>query len=203
MRYYQGYCEDALDDFCALFWPCEFENRAGRCVNVREAHSKGHQNEKGKIINAGDYVSRFSFEGYREKWLMSVLQMIKPLQDRLARRLLPQSKIKEKDEVTVQHGGILQGFYQILGDATNFISHSTCFCCLREMPEHPLPCGHVLCTPCAQASWIPPEGKERVQEKHLLKMNHCPLHLSYKFTSPWMLKFKPDLAGVRILSLDG
>jgi len=149
-------------------------------------------------------VSGFYFEGYRETWLMSLLARVRLMQDRVSSRLLPHSKVKEKDEVTTQHRRILQDFYQRLGGATNFISHSTCFCCLREMPEHPLPCGHVLCTPCVQAYCVSPEEKGNVQEKNLLKMDRCPLHLSYlRFTSPWMLKFKPDLAGIRILLLDG
>jgi hypothetical protein len=35
-------------------------------------------------------------------------------------------------------------------------------------------------------------------------MDRCPLHpRKIRFPEPWYLKFKPDLAGVRILSLDG
>jgi hypothetical protein len=77
---------------------------------------------------------------------------------------------------------------------------------LREMPEHPLPCGHVLCTPCVRTYSELDMKREGMQQKdkNFIRLDRCPLHLRYlRFTDPWFLKFKPDLAGVRILSLDG
>lgn len=73
---------------------------------------------------------------------------------------------------------------------------ATCFCCLMDVPEHPLPCGHVLCTACIRAY-----GK---QAKSSIALVCCPLHReSTKWARPAIIKFKPVGAGVRVLSLDG
>jgi hypothetical protein len=74
------------------------------------------------------------------------------------------------------------------------------------MPEHPLPCAHVLCTPCVVTySELDGKGKGiQSSDKHLIRMDRCPLHPPHiRWTEPWFIKFKPDSAGVRILSLDG
>jgi hypothetical protein len=90
-------------------------------------------------------------------------------------------------------------FYQHLGGADKFVSHSVCFCCLREMTEHALPCGHVLCTRCVKGYGVP---TERMPGMYV--MASCPLHdNSAMFPAQWGVYFKPELAGVRILSLDG
>ena len=75
-----------------------------------------------------------------------------------------------------------QGF-----NAPRYISLTTCYCCLMEVPEHPLQCGHVLCTGCIKAY-----GYQH--DSHSVVIEYCPLH---------SIHFKPDYAGVRILSLDG
>lgn len=40
-NFYLDSCDHALDDFCALFWPCTFLNKKGRCANVAERHTVG------------------------------------------------------------------------------------------------------------------------------------------------------------------
>lgn len=205
-RNYLKYCDDALRDFCKLFWPCEFQSRSGNCVNVLEGHKKGHQNENGKIIGSGEYESTFSFESYLYIWRNSILTSIIKFQNRMVEKMGTQPSTSEKDLVSIAHRTNIQNFYRLLKGAQRFVSHSACFCCLREMPEHPLPCGHVLCTPCVRTYSeldMKMEGMQQ-KDKNFIRMDRCPLHLHYlRFTEPWILKFKPDLAGVRILSLDG
>ena len=79
-----------------------------------------------------------------------------------------------------------------------FISHTTCFCCLFEPPEHALSCGHVLCTPCLRAY-----GRSR--GRNTVEIEGCPMERSSgrsKYGS-WKVLLKPDAAGLRILTLDG
>lgn len=53
-KQYLTYCGTALEDFCTFYWPCKFHYmHRGSCVNVKEAHIKGHQNEKCVIIGTG------------------------------------------------------------------------------------------------------------------------------------------------------
>jgi hypothetical protein len=195
-KYYLEYCDYALDDFCGLFWPCEFKTRQGRCVNVREGHTKGHQNDKGKIIGSGGYMSTFTWDSFHERWFQSLLDNIRGMQEDIASQTPMFPHLPDKELVSRQHRINIQEFYRRLGSARRFISHSTCFCCLREMPEHPLHCGHVLCGPCVYAYGF--------KTKHVIELDKCPLHYQdYRFPSPWTLTFKPELAGVRILCLDG
>lgn len=87
-------------------------------------------------------------------------------------------------------------FYSNLGELSAYTNHSACFCCLRELPEHPLPCGHVLCTPCVRSF-----GRRKNRVTYALES--CPLHDDQKWDQEWEIPVKPGLAGVRILTLDG
>lgn len=106
------------------------------------------------------------------------------------------------DEIVITtklHQANVNNFYHHVGGAQNFVSHSTCFCCLRELAEHPLPCGHVLCTPCIKGY-----GKPHSELLGSFVMACCPLHdYDTVFPAPCEIYFKPALAGVRVLSLDG
>jgi len=87
-------------------------------------------------------------------------------------------------------------FYSNLGDLSAYNNHAACFCCLRELPEHPLLCGHVLCTPCVKSF-------ARRKNSVTYAIDYCPLHSNQKWETEWEITVKPHLAGVRILTLDG
>lgn len=195
-RYYMDYCDYALDDFCALFWPCSFSNKNGRCCNVKEGHTKGHQNEKGKIISGGQYYSYFSWDSFENEWMHLLQAKVQHMQTALQLEMVNQPQASENLLASRLHHRYMNQFYLQLGGANHFKSHSACFCCLREMPEHPLPCGHVLCSPCIKEYGRPDRG--------VIYVDTCPLHeMDTMFTAPWIIQLKPELAGVRVLSLDG
>ena len=79
-----------------------------------------------------------------------------------------------------------------------FISHTTCFSCLFEPPEHALSCGHVLCTSCLRAYGRP-------RGRNVVEIEGCPMELLSKRSryGSWKVLLKPDAAGLRILTLDG
>ena len=79
-----------------------------------------------------------------------------------------------------------------------FISHTTCFSCLFEPPEHALLCGHVLCTSCLRAY-----GRSRGGS--MVEIEGCPMEKSSSWSTygTWKVLLKPDAAGLRILTLDG
>lgn len=65
------------------------------------------------------------------------------------------------------------------------------------IPQHSLPCGHVLCTPCVKGFGKSLNGSE-------YSLESCPLHPDDgSWRDAYVIRFKPDLAGVRVLSLDG
>ena len=81
--------------------------------------------------------------------------------------------------------------------AYSFCSLTTCFSCLLEVPQHPLQCGHTLCTACIRAYGRP-------NDRNSVLMDSCPLHArTTRGKASWIVHFKPDYAGVRVLSLDG
>lgn len=196
---YIDFCDSALEDFCAIFWPCTFSNKLGRCVNVQDRHKKGHQNEKGKIIGTGEYISDFTWETFADDWERLLQEHLSHFQTNVQQQITYDTTISELVATTNLHHANVNAFYQRLGGAQRFISHSACFCCLREMAEHPLSCGHVLCTPCIKGY-----GKAHEGTAGLYTVATCPLHeADTAGQAPWEVHFKPPLAGVRILSLDG
>ena len=87
--------------------------------------------------------------------------------------------------------------YTSVDAAENIFSHASCFCCLMEVPEHPLPCGHVLCTACVQSY-----GK--TSSKCVVEMSSCPMHMDdTRWNYPHIIKFKHKGACTRVLCLDG
>ena len=66
-----------------------------------------------------------------------------------------------------------------------------------SVPEHPLPCGHVICHACLKA-FGKPVGRSTVA------IHSCPLHNDEtRWARPKLIQLKPKGAGVRVLSLDG
>jgi hypothetical protein len=164
---------------------------------MKEGHTKGHQNKRGKIIGTGPYSASFTWDSFGDEWLQLLKEHVQRIHEAISTKMLQNNRSNEKKEASLLHKETMRDFYHRLGGAVRFTSHSACFCCLREMPEHPLPCGHVLCTPCVRAyGWV--------KRGSVVQVDSCPMHYDQTpFPTPWILKFKPDFAGVRILSLDG
>lgn len=176
------------------------------CVNRKSSHtSKGHQSANGKIISSGYYTSGFSSFSFSDTWKASIkyeLQKIEQEFDKKRNAVLPvqRAPLTANDSCLAYslHRTQMGHFYLFFDGytASNFISLTTCFSCLMEVPEHPLQCGHVLCTTCIKAYG-------HSNDRNSVIMDMCPLHPSQTFLKPWILHFKPDYAGVRILTLDG
>lgn len=133
---YLDYCDNALDDFCAIFWPCTFTNKRGRCVNVKERHTKGHQNERGAVIGTGPYESNFTWETFADDWLRLLQEWLSQFQRKVGEQMVYNPNAAELLLASNLHHTNVNAFYQRLGGAQQFVSHSACFCCLREMAEH-------------------------------------------------------------------
>jgi hypothetical protein len=164
---------------------------------MKSGHNpKGHQNDNGKILSTGAYQSDFHFEDYADVWIDNIRRNLEQIQREVYTETFYRSGLTESQAASKVHLNIMNDFYFQVGDAFKFVSHSTCFSCLRELPEHPLPCGHVLCTPCVKAYG-------RQAEKTVIVLDACPLHIAETWDHPWKIKVKPLYAGTRILSLDG
>ena len=201
---YVDYCNDVLDSFCNLHWPCEYVHpmNNGRCVNVQAGHSKGHQLSNGKVLSVGPYQSDFTSERYRLFFAYCVVHNLSDLLGML--REATQGSLHLWNIEVIKAGEIhrdtvLGPFFRHLSGSQHFINHTACYSCLTCPPEHPLPCGHVLCSQCVRAF-----GRER--GPCVIEMTQCPLHCQDsegQFQVRWPIFIKPVGAGVRVLTLDG
>ncbi|KAI1842756.1 hypothetical protein JX266_011077 [Neoarthrinium moseri] len=197
-------CAAAIQTFADLHWPCTYINPAfpgelGRCCNVRSGHNpKGHQNIHGKIIGHGDYESDFDPTEFASAWNQLIRGSLIQLQSSAFRLSQEFPDMPELQVAALLHRERLNEQYSnILGAATDFVSYSACLCCLRELPECALPCGHVLCLPCVQIY-----GTKT--SKTTIEISRCPLHVRDIIASPpWVINVKPTHAGTRTLCLDG
>ena len=193
-----------MEEFCDLHAPCEFSTTKETCVNSAATHNpNGHQNSKGKIIAAGNYTSKFRADQYYLTWSKDIKEAMTSIHQDLQEKVQRESwGVSEEQHLLKIHSGIMDQLYKSIGSAENFLSHSTCFCCLMQAPQHTLPCGHVLCSPCIRS--YRKKGNEERENRFVLKMNCCPLHpASTRWRRPCVIRFKPDHAGVRLLCLDG
>jgi len=200
---YEKFFDYALGEYLELHYPCSYVSPDGKrhCMLVRARHlPKGHQDEQG-IIAAGDYEAAFDAT-FLPTWKTQLRTAIEGLHRDFSYELEQASQkndtslIPEERIALELHAEYLNHFFEAVGPAASICSHATCFCCLMDVPEHPLPCGHVLCTACIKAY-----GKAH---KSSVSLTCCPLHReSTKWSRAAVVKFKPAGAGVRVLSLDG
>lgn len=197
---YIDHCDDALDDFCDRHWPCEYMSNRGRCVNVKAGHNtKGHQLKNGQVLAFGNYLSSFSPEQFRTLFRDDIYTALAKLLELLQEFTHDSSHLELEQAANIHRDSVLRNFFNHLGAPKEFISHTACFSCLISTPEHPLPCGHVLCTPCVKAFGTS-------SGRTLIDMKYCPLHENDKnsyFGFSWPIAVKPHGAGLRILTLDG
>ncbi|KAK3718817.1 hypothetical protein LTR37_004733 [Vermiconidia calcicola] len=181
---YKKFFDSTLREYCDMWLPCGYSSGDGRhCVLVKARHAtKGHQDEEG-IMARGEYHSSFTAESYGPTWerelrsaISSVQRTFQYEQDQVAQR----DQVVSDETIALRlHRQFAADFYSSVGAADRIFSHASCFCCLMEVPEHPLPCGHVLCAGCARTF-----GK---------MSGKCVVEMSFKHNS----------AGVRVLCLDG
>jgi predicted acylesterase/phospholipase RssA len=196
---YLEHCDDALDDFCNRHWPCEYVGPRGRCVNVKAGHTKGHQSKNGQILQSGEYISEFSPDSYRDEFRNDIYFNLVKLLEKLRDATQESKHLELQEAANIHRHLVLHNFFDHLYGAQSFISHTACYSCLIWTPQHPLPCGHVLCTKCVKAYGT-------LVGRTTIEMKYCPLHHARTeeyFVNPWPISLAPAESGTRILTLDG
>jgi hypothetical protein len=206
-KFYVPFCEAAFQHISNTCLPCSYVGRGKACVNVRLNHSKGHQDAQGKIIAAGDFQVDSTEEIVAcQTWINELDNELCSIENKLSTELeRRRSQSSDSGQVRTldfrnaleQHEKLLERFYSNPSLAPNNFSLSTCFCCLLEVPQHPLPCGHLLCAACVKDFGQHIDGTTTLIEQ-------CPLHpADAQNVSSTLVHHKPDFAGTRILALDG
>ncbi|KAF2399017.1 FabD/lysophospholipase-like protein [Trichodelitschia bisporula] len=199
---YQPSFEEAFITFCDQYWTCSFSKEGRHCVNVKLRHGpKGHQDIGGRVIERGEYEPdpRFSSPEVG-KWIDLIRSTISGIQDDLKTRLSSGPTREGIDDIWPLHLKNIENFLEVFNYGwENFFSQTTCFGCLATIPEHPLTCGHVLCTKCVHAHGV------KLVTLNSVKLKNCPLHVLSPDVAPveQAFRFKPPHASVRLLSLDG
>ena len=198
---YLDHLDNALENFCDRHWPCEFsDSRKGRCVNVRSGHgAKGHQSRSGKLLAAGEYYSTFSFDGYQQTFRSNTYEKLMVLRKLVKGRGETGEIAEDQAAAEIHREFVLPYFFQHAAGESGetFTSHTVCLCCLFEPPEHALPCGHIICTPCLKTY-----GK--LQLRTFIEISECPLEKKARhWRRPWQVYLKPPSCGIRVLTLDG
>ncbi|KAI0205198.1 hypothetical protein F4808DRAFT_473273 [Astrocystis sublimbata] len=200
---YAASCMGALQAFAGLYWPCSYHNASlgelGKCCNVKLGHNpKGHQNKNGKIIGHGEYQSSFNVTNFQSVWEQMIRASLVQVQSSSLRLAQEFPDRTELEIAALLHQERLNELYSNnLGSPSSFVSYSSCLCCLRELPECALPCGHVLCLPCVEIYGYR-------TSRTTIEIHRCPLHVRDVIaTPPWVIVTKPRYAGVRTLCLDG
>lgn len=200
---YTCFFKHAMSEYFQLYCPCSFVSQDGTrvCKSVKARHrTKGHQDELG-IIAAGDWVSAFD-DTFEQEWMDQSQAAVESLQQTFTQALNSSARgsgcdVSWEERVAFDiHVDRLNRFYKSIGPATWVRSNSTCYCCLMDVPQHALPCGHTLCDRCVRACG---ELKQTT-----LLVSWCPLHPNAtRWEQPKVIKYKPLGAGVRVLALDG
>ncbi|KAK4446666.1 acyl transferase/acyl hydrolase/lysophospholipase [Podospora aff. communis PSN243] len=208
---YISLLDGVLEPFFEEHWPCEQRHprTRARCVNVRARHAKGHQTDNGKVFAAGEYVSGFTLDEYRKEFLDNVYCCLVKILDRLEESLQT-TTTEDMSEMLVasflHRDLVLTGFFRCVDPPEKrrhtgpLASQSACFCCLLGTGQHPLPCGHLLCTECVMTF-----GKFDPAAA-AVGMNECPIGggaCCSPSQFPVLIRMKPRSSGVRALTLDG
>ncbi|OAP64799.1 hypothetical protein AYL99_00771 [Fonsecaea erecta] len=210
---YAPFCRTALHMFCNDVMPCEYTSKKiPYCFNVKSAHDKGHQNEKGKR-EIGEYKSSLMASSYEKDWLRKIENNLRELNNAFIQQLRSKFTLQRRSRTDLSsnqessisedlklvsrlHDEKLAEFFSSQSKSSlDFISCVSCFRCLMATPEHALECGHILCDSC-----IREHGEE--QDDLIILVGSCPLHGGKKYMN-WEIAKKPEFAGLRILCLDG
>lgn len=184
-NYYMDYCEQAFADFCDFHWQCSFQKKNHRCANVFSGHAKGHQIAMGKVLAYGDYIPSYHYKIDLCIWLRKLEKEISKIEGFKDAR--PNSKVKKSPSDL--HLENMKTFYRSIGSASNFRSHYTCYCCLREIPIHPLACGHVLCSPYSWRCWNIRYVKHKISVPLLNSCHHLLEFGSYAWMGKIIMLF--------------
>ncbi|GAB1316405.1 hypothetical protein MFIFM68171_06615 [Madurella fahalii] len=217
---YREHLKQAVQTYRDKYWPCEFQLSGRRCVNLASGHCKGHQSHDGWPLGSGDYLCSVDWTALEENFvdcvgkLLTQLVVLPTSETQWRTRTGPNASQQEhlsndqKAAARIHRERILPNFLKRVpepkpkqdGDGCPLSDQKSCLYCLAGMAEHPLPCGHILCKACVEASgeWAPVSRVE-------VEITQCPVgcHIQGDGQNPWLIYLKPASTGARILSLDG
>lgn len=178
------------------FWPCDYRIQTPQghqqCVNAPCGHP---HHQSGKAVKPGYHLTRYQLWVLQDEFRNRVERTFDKLKSRLKYLSDSHEQLKEASMI---HLGQTRMFYQSIGGIDKLVSHLTCLVCLAGVPEHSLPCGHVICRECAKAAGDTTPGG-------FVKLEECPLPNHHEEDWPRGLakNCKSSKVGIGTLSLHG
>ncbi|PVI06697.1 hypothetical protein DM02DRAFT_709324 [Periconia macrospinosa] len=221
-KHLRDVCKRAVDQFLSHTQPCSYVNSetGKKCVNTKTGHASGHQSANGTVLEEGNFV-----EGDIDidRFLQSVDATITRLLKAMNEHQDPSNKVRRL-YATEQHRKYLQQipdqafwtdptpqwmrlFNRIYGATSARLEGrkaSVCYACLFGRPEYTLPCSHVICFGCLREF---DQSSKLDRYPGIVVHENCVLcstkNQEGQETWPYTMEYRPDLSGVRLLSLDG
>ncbi|PHH77916.1 hypothetical protein CDD80_7598 [Ophiocordyceps camponoti-rufipedis] len=194
-------CDKAALDYWWHYWPCQHKDDfIGSCVNSPSGHELHQgQNKRQCKVNDREVKDGSLWSHTAEQLQAKFRELVEEALSKLAEEAGSEHRGTESlQRVSALHLRNVNTFCKKLDNVDDFSSHSTCLMCLDGIPEHCLPCGHVICSTCVETAGSPIAGG-------FVELERCPLleHRGEDWRVPWVGSVKPDQAGLRILALDG
>ena len=163
------------------------------CVNAPSGHP--HHQAGHTIDRASHHIASHTDKELQAEFRSLVERALGELVPKLGKHDTDHERLEEASKIHLKQ---TKEFYMSMGNIDGFVSHLTCLVCLDGVPEHSLPCGHVICRMCAKATGESTPGG-------FVTLQACPLqdHQKEFWSRQWAGYIKPSQAGLRILSLDG
>jgi RING-type zinc-finger len=106
-----------------------------------------------------------------------------------------------KESFTAQWIVLFNERFGHISGASLTIRTSVCYACLFGRPEYTLPCGHVICFDCLREF---DQSSSSEMYPGVAIHEECVLCSSRDEDMwPYRVEYRPDLSGIRVLSLDG
>ena len=202
----QSLCVRAVSQFLDRNAQCAFVDpeNGQRCTNTRMGHAQGHQNRMGRLLKAGLFMSdNFDSQGFLTTVEKAICAMMIDINDKApSGRQEWRRYAAEVHRENLAELRSLNGFPRMSSGniQQNIGSTSVCYGCLFGRPEYRLPCNHVICVSCVEDFDETPKEK---QYPGSFTHKSCIICAATSPKWPYRVHVKPDLAGVRVLSLDG
>ncbi|VBB80788.1 Putative calcium-independent phospholipase A2 [Podospora comata] len=201
-------CERAVSQYLDANSQCAFVDFCRRrCVNTKMGHAQGHQDITGRLLQPGLFVTDAKFNA--EAFLGAVETAINDLMSRINAKS-PPGRQAWRYLAAAAHRKNLEGLRNLGAfphsetgpvPQDDFMSEfSVCYGCFFGRPEYRLPCNHVICEKCVEDFDDTPRD---ARYPGLSTHNGCVVCGAKDEGWPYKAHTKPNLAGVRALSLDG
>lgn len=214
----RGLCRRALDRFLASSQICTYihPETGAKYINTKNGHAKGHQSVDGAVISEGGFVTGpFNLDRFLELVNDNIISALKDIN-----QMTESSREARRSYAAERHRKLLrlmpdQSFWTtslnspwITYMASRIAGHigpraSVCYACLFGRPEYTLPCGHVICFNCIREFDQTPQAEKYPRTAIHTECVLCASRECKEGKWPYYVEFRPDLSGIRLLSLDG